>query len=193
MKREREWTVLLIGGASGTGKSSLAYALAREYGVNVLEIDDIVQALKALTGGDALPALHYWEQGRDWLSAGVEANVQWLIDVSRELAPGIRSIIEDHLETGVPVIIEGDFLDPAMARAFEEPGVRALYVDEPEREQIIRNYLAREGGAAQDYRAEISAAYGEWIRGQGAPVIAARPWDSLVDRAAERLACPSEG
>ena len=41
MEINRNWTVLFIGGSSGTGKSSIAYEIARFYGVNVLEVDDI--------------------------------------------------------------------------------------------------------------------------------------------------------
>ena len=41
MNKDRNWTVLFIGGASGVGKSSIAYEIARFYGVNVLEADDI--------------------------------------------------------------------------------------------------------------------------------------------------------
>jgi len=36
MNNIRNWTVLFIGGASGTGKSTLAYEIAKFYGVNVL-------------------------------------------------------------------------------------------------------------------------------------------------------------
>lgn len=184
----REWTVLFVGGASGTGKSSIAHALSRCYGVNVLEIDDIVQALKAMTTGATLPALHYWRAGGNWMDAGVPRNVQWLIDVSREMASGLRSIVEDHLETDVPVIIEGDFMEPAFMASFGDPRVRSFFVHEPDREQIVRNYLAREGGDAQGFRAEVSAAYGEWIAGEcerlGIRLVEARPWETLLERVA---------
>lgn len=35
------WDVLLIGGASGAGRSSLSYPLARHFGVTVTEIDGL--------------------------------------------------------------------------------------------------------------------------------------------------------
>ena len=43
-KIQRNWTVLFIGGASGSGKSSTAYEIASYYDVNVLEIDDLYEA-----------------------------------------------------------------------------------------------------------------------------------------------------
>jgi len=39
------WTVTLVCGASGVGKSSVAIPLARQYGTPLAEVDDIVMAL----------------------------------------------------------------------------------------------------------------------------------------------------
>ena len=39
---------MFIGGASGTGKSSIAYELAKYYSVNVMEADDVCEAIKAM-------------------------------------------------------------------------------------------------------------------------------------------------
>lgn len=186
MNADREWTVLFLGGPSGTGKSSVAYALARHYGINVLEIDDIVEALKAMAGKDVFPALHHWS-GADWMDVGIAGNVEWLVSVGREIAPAIRAVVENHLEGDVPVIIEGDFLAPAFACSFNSPKVKALFIHEPEEGQIVENYLAREGGPAQTYRAAISAAYGQWIKDEceklGIPLLESRPWDTTVERA----------
>jgi len=84
----RNWTVLFIGGASGTGKSTLAYEIAKLYGITVLEVDDIGQALKATTTKDILPTIH---SGANWMDIGVEKNVEWLINVSKEMIPWNKS------------------------------------------------------------------------------------------------------
>jgi Holliday junction resolvasome RuvABC ATP-dependent DNA helicase subunit len=46
---ERPWHVLLIGGASGIGKTTLANQLGQRFGVNVTQLDDIQTALEAVT------------------------------------------------------------------------------------------------------------------------------------------------
>lgn len=189
--RDRAWTALLIGGPSGAGKSCTAYALAQEYGVSVLEIDDIGQALEAVTTAQTLPALHFWDRGTDWKDIGVAGNVDWLIRVGEEIAPALRAVVQNHLEGDVPIIIEGDFLHPELAASFEDARVKAFFVREADEQQMIRNYAAREGGEAQDFRAAISVAYGEWIADAcvrlGLPLLEARPWDSVVDRAIASL------
>ncbi len=190
MRQDRNWTVLLVGGASGSGKSSLAYALARYYEVSVLEIDDIGQALKAMTTRDALPQLHYYESGVNWKDIGVKGNVDWLMGVSKEIIPAIKAIVDNHLEGNIPVIIEGDFLDPAFAASFDNPKVKAIFVHEADKDQIVQNYLAREGGNMQCYRADISTVYGDWLADAcnklGVSVVESRPWDTLLERA---IAC----
>ncbi len=189
MNMDINWTVLFIGGASGMGKSSVAYELARFYKVNVIEVDDICQAVKAMTTKEILPAIHYWSSGIDWMDIGVCGNVKWLIDVSKEMIPGIKAIVENHIESGVPVIIEGDFIHPELTVSFENPKVKSVYINEPDKNQILQNYLAREGGELQHFRADISIEYGAWLVNTceklGIKVIESRPWNTVVDRIIE--------
>ena len=191
MNKNRNWTVLFIGGASGMGKSSAAYELARFYNVNVMEVDDISQAVKAVTTRELLPVIHYWSTGVNWMDIGVGGNVKWLKDVSKEMIPALKAVVDNHLEADVPVIIEGDFIDPEFTAAFENPKVKAVYIYEPDKDQIVQNYLAREGGELQHFRADVSADYGEWLvdtcEKLGIKVVEARPWDTVVDRIIESL------
>ncbi|GIP44408.1 hypothetical protein J45TS6_28670 [Paenibacillus sp. J45TS6] len=57
MNKDRNWTVLFIGGASGSGKSSIAYEIARFYGVNVLEVDDVHLSVKTVTTKEHFPVV----------------------------------------------------------------------------------------------------------------------------------------
>lgn len=189
--KEKNWTVLFIGGASGTGKSTLAYELARFYNTNVLEADDICQALKAATTKDIFPAMHYWSTGVDWKDIGVEGNVKWLIDVSKEMFAGLKAITERHIEDALPVIIEGDFIYPELTLSFNNPKIKTIYIHEPDKNQLLQNFLKREGGNLQNYRADISIAYGNWLRetckNLGIHFIEVRPWNTLLDRAVNCL------
>ncbi len=171
------------------GKSSAAYELARFYKVNVMEADDICQAIKAMTTKELLPAIHYWSSGIDWMDIGVSGNVKWLIDVSKEMIPGIKAIVNNHIEADVPVIIEGDFVHPELTVSFENPKVKSIYINEPDKDQILQNYLAREGGELQHFRADISIEYGAWLvdtcEKLGIKVVESRPWNTVVNRIIE--------
>lgn len=184
---DRKWIVLLIGGASGTGKSTLAYQLGEYYGVNVMEVDDIHLAVEKVTAREDYPAIHYWEQGINWKDIGVEQNVQWLQDVSNEMRPVLKALIERHLEDQVPIILEGDFIDPRILNDIQSDQVKGLFVYEENQNDIIQNYWNREGGEPQEYRANISVQYGkvlaEYCDINGVCKMDARPWDTSLNRA----------
>ena len=191
MKKERNWTVLLVGGPSGTGKSTISYRIAEYYGVNVLEIDDVHIAVKMSSTEKDYPAVHYWDTGVDWMDIGVLENVNWLTNVSKEMMPVLKEIVDRHMEDELPIIIEGDFIHPELATLFESDKVKSIFVCEQDINQIMDNYLKREGGEPQNYRAQISIEYGKQIKEYcdniGVKVIDARPFDTALERVLEYI------
>ena len=101
------------------------------------------------------------------------------------------------MEDRLPVIIEGDFLNPEWISTILGPEICAFYVREPDPAQIVKNYLEREGGDPQEYRAQISVSYGERLTElcgrYGIPCIEARPWQTAWARAEAELALGSGG
>ena len=191
-----EWTVLLLGGASGVGKSMLSHRLARRLGVNLTEVDDFQIALETATTPEDLPLLHFWRTNfGEYASWTDERRVEHHIAVCREVfLPVMRAVIADHLETATRVVFEGDFLLPEMATDGDErnePRVQALFVSEPDEAQIAANFMVREG-RAQPERARTSWLFDGFLRaecdGRGVPIVDARPWESVVERALAALA-----
>ena len=186
MDNKRNWLVLFIGGASGTGKSTLAYEIGKFYGINVIEVDDIGQALKVSTTKDTFPNIHFWSGGTNWKDIGVEGCKNWLINESKEYNFPLKAIVNRHIEDNVPIIIEGDFLNPEFTGSFNNITVESIFVIESNKEQIIENFLKREGGNPQEYRAEISIAYGNWLKNEcekeNIIFIKSRPWNNLLER-----------
>ncbi|GGN94026.1 hypothetical protein [Nocardia rhizosphaerihabitans] len=190
---ERDWQVLLLGGASGSGKSQLSYPLARHYRVPLVEVDDLVLAVQAMTTPAQQPMLHYWDTHPDPASIPVPRVVELQIAVAEALRPALEAVIGNHLESDTPVIIEGDYLLPALAAQASFAGqevagrVRAVFLHEPDPDQLAVNYLSREPDEGQQrIRAEVSARYGDWLaataEAHGIPVIAPRPWTTALSR-----------
>lgn len=186
MKKNRNWTVLIIGGASGTGKSSIAYQLGEFYGVNVLEVDNIHLSVKAVTNAEEFPAIHYWSSGIDWRDIGAEGNVSWLLGVGKEMSPIIEKLVNRHIEDNVPIIIEGDFINPDFVKSFDNQKVESIFINESDMNQIVNNYLSREGGNTQEYRAEISVKYGKALMTEcekhNIKFVDSRPWNTALER-----------
>jgi 2-phosphoglycerate kinase len=179
--------VTLVCGASGVGKSHVAKALARRYGIPLAEVDDLVTGLKVLTTPDQVPMLHLWDalpKARDWTADQV---VEHTVAVAEELQPGIEAVVADHVAAEAPVVIEGDYLLPDLVAGFGD-AVRAVVISEPDEDQIVANYLSREPDTAQQHsRAAVSARFDAELTRRaarlGVPVVTARPWLDGADRA----------
>ncbi|GAJ81464.1 hypothetical protein NBRGN_038_01350 [Nocardia brasiliensis NBRC 14402] len=201
---ERDWQVLLLGGASGSGKSQLSYPLARHYRVPLVEVDDLVLAVQAMTTPAQQPMLHYWDTHPDPAGIPVPQVVELQIAFAEALQPALAAVIGNHLESRTPVIIEGDYLLPALAAQTSFAGqevagqVRAVFLHEPDPDQLAANYLSREPDAGeQRMRAEGSARYGDWLaataEAYGIPVIAPRPWTTALSRLSAAVDRPTQG
>lgn len=199
---DRGWQVLLLGGASGTGKTQLSYPLARRFRVPIVEVDDLVLAVQRMTTPDQQPVLHYWDAHPDADTLPVSRIVKLQIAVAEALQPALDAVIGNHLESDTPVVIEGDYLLPALAAqtAFADQQadgrVRAVFLHEPDVGQLMANYLRREMDAGeQRTRAQVSARYSDWLAAQarkrGIAVVAARPWATTLSRLCDVLDEPA--
>jgi 2-phosphoglycerate kinase len=196
----RDWTVLLIGGASGSGKTSLSYPLARHFGVALTEADDIHLAVRKMTTPEQRPVLHYFDAHRDEVQTWApERILEHFLNLCRELEPAYEVVIANHLESGVPLILEGDYLLPALARKESFEGianngrVRSLFVLEDDEAQYGANYLAREPHETrQDLRARVSWLHSRWLAEEAAAAggiaLPSRPWGTGLERALAALA-----
>lgn len=194
----RAWDILLIGGASGVGKSSVSYRAARHFGVGIVEVDDFQVVLELLTTPETQPAFHFWRTHPDPGSLTAEEIVQQAIAYGQAMMPALEAVIANHLETARPTVIEGDFILPALA-ALSQFGqyanngrVRGVFIDEQDEAQIAANYLAREPeNGPQEKRARVSWLYNRWLKQEagrlGLLSLPARPWDTLFERLVEAL------
>src|SRR3712207_1722622 len=166
MHAQRSWQVLLLGGASGVGKTSISYRLAHHYRFGITEVDDFQVLLEHMTTPEQQPVLHFWRThpAPDQLSA--EAIFAQGLQVGQVMAPGLEAVIANHLESSTPVVLEGDFLHPALAAQPAFAGlantgqVRAVFLIEEDERQLVANFLQREPDhGPQRKRAQVSWLY----------------------------------
>jgi 2-phosphoglycerate kinase len=195
---ERSWDVLLLGGASGVGKSTVGYRLAHQLGMGIAEVDDLHRAVRAMTTPEQQPILHYWHTRPDAMSMPAQQIVELHISVCRLLLPALRAVITQHVEDGRPIVLEGDYLVPEVLDPHEEwaPGhlerVRAVFLDEPDTSQIVRNLYQREQDKGdQSGRARVTQMFAAWLRAEcqhrSVPSLPVRPFDTAPDRVLEAL------
>jgi hypothetical protein len=114
------------------------------------------------------------------------------------MTPALESVIGDHLDTKVPVVLEGDFIAPMLAAQISFDGqsnagrVRAVFLYEADETQILDNFSQREPEAGmQATRARVSWLQGQWLAREcgriGIPALPARPWRTLFARVLEAV------
>jgi 2-phosphoglycerate kinase len=203
--------VVLIGGATGTGKSTVATEVAYRLGITrVTSTDFIRQTMRAFFSSDFMPSIHYSSfEAQHALREPSEAQdplVAGFLEQTRNVAVGMRASIDRCLEEGWSMVLEGVHVVPGLVH---EPNDHALFVqcvleiaDEEEHAQhfFVRDLTSEERRPVRKYleRLDDIRHIQDYIVGRarrlGVPVISNANMDSavgevmeLVLEAAERL------
>jgi 2-phosphoglycerate kinase len=111
--------VLLVGGATGTGKSTVATESAYRLGITrVTTTDSIRQTMRAFFSKEFMPSIHYssFEVGDQYLG---EQNplLSGFMEQTRNVLVGVRAAIDRAMEEGWSMVLEGVHLVPGLLPA----------------------------------------------------------------------------
>ena len=197
-----DWSVFLIGGHSGSGKTTAANRLGLALGVPWMMVDDLRLAFQRarvrLPKGNC--ALYFDKTPYPWRRPPEEL-CDLLIAVSEVLSAPLEVVIENHVDQGLPIVIEGDGIIPSLLSRTPVVErlemVRTAFIVEPDESEVLANVLARgrydERITKDELRNEARSKwlYGQWLAREAArydlPVIQPRPWGTLVQRLLELL------
>jgi 2-phosphoglycerate kinase len=100
--------VILVGGATGTGKSTVATEIAYRLGITrVTSTDFIRQTMRAFFTPEAMPAIHH-------SSFEGEPLIETFVEQSEVVLVGVRASIERALHEGWSIVLEGVHLVPGL-------------------------------------------------------------------------------
>ena len=106
--------IVLVGGATGTGKSTVATEVAHRLGIlRVTSTDFVRETMRAFLSRDFMPSIHYSSfevPGDD----GVGGVVEGFVAQTRNVVVGVRALIERALQEGWSLVLEGVHLVPGM-------------------------------------------------------------------------------
>ncbi len=174
-----------------------AASLARQLGISWLQVDDLRLALQfsGLISRKQHPELFFFLDREDW-QVSPEVYRDKLIAVARIISGALRIVVESHIATSVPVILEGDGIVPEfaakIAREYDEGQVRSVFIVENDEKVLLANMLKRGRGfdasalAERQNETRGKALFSDWIEREaeryGLPIVPPLPWETLPER-----------
>ena len=105
--------IVLIGGATGTGKSTVATEVAYRLGITrVTSTDFVRQTMRAFLAPEFMPAIHY--SSFEVPSEGEPGAVDGFVAQTQNVLVGARALIDRALQEGWSLVLEGVHLVPGM-------------------------------------------------------------------------------
>jgi len=196
-----DWKVLLIGGGTGTAKSTLALELGRFYDVPVLDGDDLRWAIESAVPSGLDPELHIFQAPGFW-DQPVAEDVERMLSWSKRLCEINETVIARRHFVERPVIIEAVWLLPEFVCQSKfndvsmEGEVRSIFLVENDKELLRERLFDRDGEMGlpvdQPSRIDVFHQHGlliaEKARLSGLSVLESRSLETLFHRAVEALA-----
>jgi 2-phosphoglycerate kinase len=200
LSTEITWRVLLIGGSSGVGKSSIAGQLGRRFGTPWMQVDDLRLALQRcrVILPEKTEDLYFFEETPQVWSLPPVRLQDGLIALGQVMSAALEVVIENHVDTADPLVIEGDAILPSLltrpsVKARRSNGqVQAVFLFEPDEQVLLAHMDARYHVHVSHNEALLRAmSHVRWLHGlwlaEGArrldlPVLEPHPWETLAQR-----------
>lgn len=157
--------VVLIGGTSGSGKSTIAAAVARRLGIeHVVGTDFLRETLRTAIPAGVCPALHESSYTAHKTLAGFAAeedgNVERLgfLEHARPVATGINGLLKRACEEEMQVVVEGIHVIPSLLEETyrKAPSIVLAVVSVPDEEEHRQRFVR---GSHQEPRRRNATRY----------------------------------
>lgn len=181
--------ILLLGGTSGVGKSSLAIEVARRLSIaRVLSTDAIRDVMRVMISEEFVPTLHVssFEAHSKLVTAvapGLDPIEEGFLEQSRTVAVGVRAVIERAIVEGANTVIDGVSLVPGLydlAGWRERAHVVLLLAADEDLDSLRAHIVARSHGRGARTSERYLRRFAEIVRIQEALLARARASDVLV-------------
>ena len=143
--------LLLVGGATGTGKSTVATEAAHRLGITrVTSTDFVRQTMRAFFSQEFMPSIHHSSfEAADGLRQPDQAEdpvIAGFLEQTRNVLVGVRASIERALEEGWSMVLEGVHLVPGMLPRIEGALVVQCVLSIDDEEEHSTHFLVRDAG-----------------------------------------------
>ena len=147
--------IVLLGGTSGVGKSSLALEVARRLSIGrVLSTDSVRDVMRVMVSDDLVPTLHvssfeaHTRLDRE-PTQHLDPVIDGFLEQSRTISVGVRAVIERALIEGTSLVLDGVSLVPGLfetSQWTDRGHVFFLLAADVDRESLHGHLIARAEG-----------------------------------------------
>jgi len=198
--------IVLIGGTTGVGKSTIATEVAHRLGITrIMSTDSIREVMRGIFTPDLMPAIHEsafnaWRGLRVPVPQGANPVIVGFREQTSVVSTGVKALIDRAVVEGENLVIEGihlvpGYLDP---RSFKNARVAQLVIGVDDEESHLSHFYIREvqteGSRPLDrYRANFAniRVLGAYIQElafeHGIPVVMSHQLDKTVAEVLERV------
>jgi 2-phosphoglycerate kinase len=107
--------IILLGGATGVGKTSLALEVAHRLGIGrVLSTDSIRQIMRIMLSPELVPALHASSYDAPGLDLGEDAAIEGFTSQASTVSVGVRASMDRAVEENASLVLDGVSLVPGL-------------------------------------------------------------------------------
>jgi 2-phosphoglycerate kinase len=198
--------IVLIGGTTGVGKSTVATELAHRLGITrIVSTDSIREVMRGIFSKDLMPAIYEssfnaWRGLRVPVPHGANPVIVGFREQTAVVATGVKSLVDRAVTEGVSTVIEGVHIVPGYIEPsqFENAHVVQLVIAVDDEDSHRSHFYIREvqtGGtrAFEKYRANFRniRTLGDYIedlaKEHGVPIVHSHQLDRAVADVLERV------
>ncbi|MDQ4019079.1 MAG: hypothetical protein M3188_04490 [Actinomycetota bacterium] len=143
--------IVLVGGATGTGKSTITTEVAHRLGITrVTSTDFVRQTMRAVFSEAFMPSIHFssFEAGRALKPAERESEdalIAGFLEQTRNVLVGVRAVVDRALTEAHSMALEGVHVVPGLVPASLEGAiVSQCVIAIPDEEEHARHFFVRD-------------------------------------------------
>jgi 2-phosphoglycerate kinase len=155
--------VVLVGGATGTGKSTVATEIAHRLGITRVTSTDVVrQTMRAFFSREFMPSIHYssFDAGpavgvSD--DPGADPVLLGFMEQTRNVLVGVRAVLARALEEGYSLALEGVHLVPGLLPPVEGAVFCQILLAIDDEEEHAAHFWTRDGEGMRPFEKYLRA------------------------------------
>ncbi len=197
--------IILVGGTTGVGKSTIATAIAHRLGItHIVATDALREVMRAIFSPDLMPTLHEssfsaWQALKAPLPEEADPVIVGFREQAAAVTVGVKAVIDRAIRESLHMVIEGVHIVPGFitmdtSNAFVIPIVITVDQEEMHRSHFYIRELQTEGlRSFERYRANFERIrqIGHYIEGlareNDIPVISSHNLDTTISKVLEEI------